>query len=655
MSCYSDSVYPFTALVGQEKMKSALLLNAINPKIGGVLIRGEKGTAKSTAARALADLLPEIEVVADCPFGCNSKLLSEMCHNCQERLAKKEEVPIALRKMKVVDLPQNATEDRVVGTLDIEHAIKTGEKKFEPGVLAQAHRNILYVDEVNLLDDHIVDVLLDAAAMGQNTVEREGISYSHPSHFILVGTMNPEEGELRPQLLDRFALCVEIEGIADLEQRVEIVKRRAAYESDPETFVQGWGGEQHELQDTILRAKHLLPEVKISDSLLHLIAEICISMAVQGHRADIVIARTAATIAAFEARLEVVEEDVRRAAELALSHRMRRKPFEEQKLDQDKLNETIEKHQDQEKEYSGEPPEMPPEDEEGLSPPPMSPEDERERKLREEVFEVGLPQQLPGIELDRDKISRDNPGRRNQSTVLSKVGKYVGSVFPRGKVSDIAFDATLRAAAPHQREREGNLAINIQTPDLREKVKERKVGSDILFVVDASGSMGAKKRMVAAKGAILSLLTDAYQRRDRVGMVAFRKENAEILLPFTSSLELAHQRLRELPTGGKTPLALGLLKGLELSSREKDTHRILVLLSDGKANVGFDGSPLEDAKGVARRIREEGIEMVVIGTEDGRLELAKEVAEAAQAQYIKLPEVTPDLVAGTVKGLHFPG
>ena len=641
MSCYSDSVYPFTALVGQEKMKSALLLNAINPKIGGVLIRGEKGTAKSTAARALADLLPEIEVVADCPFGCNSKLLSEMCHNCQERLAKKEEVPIALRKMKVVDLPQNATEDRVVGTLDIEHAIKTGEKKFEPGVLAQAHRNILYVDEVNLLDDHIVDVLLDAAAMGQNTVEREGISYSHPSHFILVGTMNPEEGELRPQLLDRFALCVEIEGIADLEQRVEIVKRRAAYESDPETFVQGWGGEQHELQDTILRAKDLLPEVKITDSLLHLIAEICISMAVQGHRADIVIARTAATIAAFEGRAEVVEEDVKEAAELALPHRMRRKPFEEQKLDQDKLNETIEKHQNQEKEYPGEPPQMPP-------------EDEGERKLREEVFEVGLPQQLPGIELDRDKISRDNPGRRNQSTVLSKVGKYVGSVLPRGKVKDMAFDATLRAAAPHQREREGNLAINIQTPDLREKVKERKVGSDILFVVDASGSMGAKRRMVAAKGAILSLLTDAYQRRDRVGMVAFRKEDAEILLPFTSSLELAHQRLRELPTGGKTPLALGLLKGLELSSREKDIHRILVLLSDGKANVGFDGSPLEDAKRVARRIREEGIGMVVIDTEDGRLELAKEIAEAAQAQYIKLPEVTPDLVASTVRSFDFP-
>jgi len=653
MSCYSDSVYPFTALVGQEKMKSALLLNAINPKIGGVLIRGEKGTAKSTAARALADLLPEIEVVADCPFGCNSKLLSEMCHNCQERLAKKEEVPIALRKMKVVDLPQNATEDRVVGTLDIEHAIKTGEKKFEPGVLAQAHRNILYVDEVNLLDDHIVDVLLDAAAMWQNTVEREGISYSHPSHFILVGTMNPEEGELRPQLLDRFALCVEIEGIADLEQRVEIVKRRAAYESDPETFVQGWGGEQHELRDTILRAKHLLPEVKISDSLLHLIAEICISMAVQGHRADIVIARTAATIAAFEARLEVVEEDVRRAAELALSHRMRRKPFEEQKLDQDKLNETIEKHQEQEKEYPGEPPEMLPGDEEGLSPPPMSPEDERERKLREEVFEVGLPQQLPGIELDRDKISRDNPGRRNQSTVLSKVGKYVGSVFPRGKVSDIAFDATLRAAAPHQREREGNLAINIQTPDLREKVKERKVGSDILFVVDASGSMGAKKRMVAAKGAILSLLTDAYQRRDRVGMVALRKDKAETLLPLTSSLELAHKKLRELPTGGKTPLALGLQKGRELLEKGRDALHILVLVSDGRANVSLGGgSPLEEAKKVACQIKEEGINLTVIDTESGphSFGLAREIAQACGAQYIKLGEPEAQEIVNALGG-----
>jgi len=635
MSCYSDTVYPFTALVGQETMKRALLFNAINPKIGGVLIRGEKGTAKSTAARALTDLLPQIEVVPNCIFGCSPRVLSEMCHHCQQRLRQGETLPIDHRKMKVVDLPQNATEDKVVGTLDIEHAIKTGEKKFEPGVLAQAHRGILYVDEVNLLDDHIVDVLLDAAAMGQNTVEREGISYSHPSHFILVGTMNPEEGELRPQLLDRFALCVEIEGIADLAGRVEIVKRRAAYEREPGAFVGSWAKAQHELRQKILRAKKLLGQVKISDSMLHLIAEICISMAVQGHRADIVIAKTAATIAAFDGRLEVVEEDVREAAELALPHRMRRKPFEEQKLDQEKLKQTIEKHQ----QYQGELPQMPP--------------DEGERKLpQEEVFEVGPPQQLSTIELARDRIHRDAPGRREQSAVRSRTGKYVGSVFPQGKVNDIAFDATLRAAAPHQREREGDLAIKIETPDLREKVKERKVGSHILFVVDASGSMGAKRRMVAAKGAVLSLLTDAYQRRDRVGMIAFKGNKAEVLLPLTNSLELAHKKLQELPTGGKTPLALGLSTGLELLKREKDALRILVLITDGKANVSLNGgSPIEQAKDLARQIREEGINLVVIDTEDNFLSfgLAREIAAAAQAQYIKLGEPTPQEVAGALR------
>jgi magnesium chelatase subunit D len=624
-------------------MKRALLFNAINPKIGGVLIRGEKGTAKSTAARALADLLPQIEVVEDCIFSCSPSIRSEMCHHCQQRLGQGETLSIAHRKMKVVDLPQNATEDKVVGTLDIEHAIKTGEKKFDPGVLAQAHRGILYVDEVNLLDDHIVDVLLDAAAMGQNTVEREGISYSHPSHFILVGTMNPEEGELRPQLLDRFALCVEIEGIADPAERVEIVKRRAAYEKEPGGFVQSWAKAQHELRQKILRAKELLGQVKISDSMLHLIAEICISMAVQGHRADIVIAKTAATVAAFDGRLEVIEEDVREAAELALPHRMRRKPFEEQKLDQDKLKKTIEKHQEQQREYKGEPPQ------------PQMPPDEGERKLpQEEVFEVGPPPELSRIELARDRTSRDAPGRRERSAVRSRTGKYVGSVFPQGKVNDIAFDATLRAAAPHQRE--GELAVKIEPPDLREKVKERKVGSDILFVVDASGSMGAKRRMVAAKGAVLSLLTDAYQRRDRVGMIAFKGDKAEVLLPLTNSLELAHKKLQELPTGGRTPLALGLSTGLELLKREKDTLRILVLITDGKANVSLDGgSPIEEAKSLACRIKEEGINLVVIDTEDNFLGfgLAREIAAAAQAQYIKLGEPTPQEVAGALRN-HAP-
>ncbi|PKM48062.1 MAG: magnesium chelatase ATPase subunit I [Firmicutes bacterium HGW-Firmicutes-8] len=330
-------IYPFAALVGQEEMKKGLLLNAVNPKLSGILIRGEKGTAKSTAVRALAALLPEIEVVADCLYGCNPDDITTMCMNCRERQANGETLPRERRKMRVVDLPVSATEDRVVGTLDIEQAIKRGEKRFEPGVLAQANRGILYVDEVNLLDDHIVDVLLDSAAMGVNTVEREGVSFSHPANFILVGTMNPEEGELRPQLLDRFGFCVNITGIIDPALRVEVVKRRAAFEEDPESFADRWEAEQDKLRRQIIEAKALLPKVQISDEMLFLIAGIAIEMGVDGHRADLIMMKAAKTMAAFNGREEVSEEDVRQSVDLALLHRMRRKPFQELAVDRQKL------------------------------------------------------------------------------------------------------------------------------------------------------------------------------------------------------------------------------------------------------------------------------------------------------------------------------
>lgn len=330
-------VYPFTAIVGQKPMKQALLLNAVNPKLSGVLIRGEKGTAKSTAVRALAALLPEIEVVADCPFGCDPGDVTVICGRCRERLEAGEELPRRQRQMRVVDLPVSATEDRVVGTLDIEHAIKKGEKRFEPGVLAEANRGILYVDEVNLLDDHVVDVLLDAAAMGVNTVEREGVSFSHPARFILIGTMNPEEGELRPQLLDRFGLCVNITGVADPALRVEIVRRRAAFEDDPAGFVASWEEEQHRLRERIVAARRLLPQVGISDEMLLLVARTAVEMGVDGHRADLVMMKAAKTNAALEGRTEVTEADIRETAELALLHRMRRKPFQELGIDEGKL------------------------------------------------------------------------------------------------------------------------------------------------------------------------------------------------------------------------------------------------------------------------------------------------------------------------------
>ena len=335
-------VFPFTAIVGQERMKRALILNAISPQIGGLLIRGERGTAKSTAARALAILLPEIEVVSDCPFNCNPHRADGMCDDCRQRFEAGEHLPTAKRKTRFVDLPVSATEDRVVGTLDIERAIKHGERHFEPGVLAAANRGLLYVDEVNLLDDHVVDLLLDSAAMGVNVVEREGISFSHPARFILVGTMNPEEGELRPQLLDRFALCVDIQGIPDPDARVDIVRRRVAYEKDPDGFYREWRDVETALSQRIAEAQALLPDVTYSAKDLYAIAELTSEMEVDGHRSDIVILKAALAQAAFAGRERISETDMLLAAELALPHRLRRKPFEDTQGKMAKLEQRIE-------------------------------------------------------------------------------------------------------------------------------------------------------------------------------------------------------------------------------------------------------------------------------------------------------------------------
>lgn len=335
--------FPFTAIVGQERMKRALILNAISSGIGGVLIRGERGTAKSTAARALADLLPEIEVVADCPFSCDPNGVDTLCDNCRDRLARGEQLPRAHRRTRFVDLPVSATEDRVVGTLDIERAIQQGERHFEPGVLAAANRGLLYVDEVNLLDDHVVDLLLDSAAMGVNVVEREGISFSHPARFILVGTMNPEEGDLRPQLLDRFALCVDMHGIIEPRQRVAIVERRVAYEQDPEDFYQEWAPREAQLSQEIGQARARVPQVTHTQRDLFTIAQLTTSFKVDGHRADIVILKTARSHAAWTGRLAISEQDILLAAELALPHRLKRQPFEEAVMDVGQLEDRLRK------------------------------------------------------------------------------------------------------------------------------------------------------------------------------------------------------------------------------------------------------------------------------------------------------------------------
>lgn len=331
------AVYPFTAIVGQDDMKMALILNVINPALGGVLIKGEKGTAKSTAVRALAELLPAMHAVHGCRFNCDPDNPNLFCDDCAKSYLSGAVHNIEQINMRVVELPVSATEDRVVGTLDIEHAIKHGEKKFEAGILALANRNILYVDEINLLDDHVVDVLLDAAAMGINTVEREGVSYSHPARFVLVGTMNPEEGDIRPQLLDRFGLSVVVTGEHDPSQRVEVIKRRLAYEDNADDFIAGYQDEQKELAEKIMQAREVLPKVTISDELLETVAKLAVELGVDGHRADITVIKTALTLAAFNGHLEVELEDVKAAAKLVLPHRMRRRPFEEGQLDWNKV------------------------------------------------------------------------------------------------------------------------------------------------------------------------------------------------------------------------------------------------------------------------------------------------------------------------------
>ena len=668
----SESRFPFTAIVGQTAMKRALLLNAVNPKIGGVLVRGKKGTAKSTAVRSLASLLPSVTVVQGCPYNCSPEERQGLCTRCDPQAG---EVQPVVRQIPIIDLPVGATEDRLVGSLDIEEAIKTGNRVFEPGLIAATHRGILYIDEVNLLNDHLVDILLDAAAMGRNYVEREGISVTHRSEFILVGTMNPEEGDLRPQLLDRFGLAVEVEGRFTPEERQEVVKRRIAYEADSQGFMAEWSQAEVEERERVLRSQKLLPQVIVSDDILTLITAICAEYDVDGMRGDIVMYKTAATIAAYEDRTEVNAEDVREAANLALLHRQRRQPFQQPNLATEQLDSMVDDFQGQDRQR--EPQDSSQNDSQGegdsepsdLSPPDLNsaePDNEADNSNpgslgQEEQFEVGDPYSVRPLNLKPpDQRSRRASGRRNVTITDSSAGRYVGSRMPEGKASGLALDATLRAAAPHQLGRraasESQNVVLIEAQDIRDKVRESKSGSMVLFVVDASGSMGAQRRMVAVKGAVMSLLLDAYQRRDRVGMISFRGTSASLMLPPTNSVDLARVHLADMPTGGRTPLSAGLFKALEVIETERVKDRnvlpLLVLLSDGRGNValGLD-SPLDEAYAAAGIIGDDKIPSVVVDTESGyiRLGMVRSVAEAMDAQYLKLEDLRAESLADAVR------
>jgi magnesium chelatase subunit D len=633
--------YPFSAIVGQQSMKLALVVNAINPKIGGVLIRGQKGTAKSTAARGLAALLPPLEVVDGCRFGCAPEPGGPRCPECLER-----GYPSAAHAQPpaFVELPIGATEDRVIGTLDIERILADGRRHVEPGLLARANRGLLYVDEVNLLPDHLVDTLLDAAAMGVNTVERDGVSFTHPAAFVLVGTMNPEEGDLRPQLLDRFGLAVEADGLPSTADRAEVVRRRIAFEHDPAGFQRAWSSMESAETARIRAAQALLAGVHVSNEIVELIARICTAFEVDGLRADIVTYKTAATLAAYAGRREVTPDDVRQAAELALPHRRRRQPFDQPGLDHQQLGDIVEdfKREDPPDHPPGQ---WPPRHDQDQPPPrtpphpPASDQADHPPRTAETVFDIAdvADLHLPGSMPARRHVDPSSAtSRRRAATASAPHGRHVRSVAtPVGAIDVLA---TLRAAAL-------NSSHTIRRPDLRYKLRTAPVGTLTLFVVDASGSMAAQRRMALAKGAVVRLLLRAYQTREEVALLAFRGTAADVLLPPTSSVHLASARLRELPTGGRTPLALALRTSASLLQQARRRHAThgqrLVLISDGRANVPMSpttGDAFADALAEARHLKRSGVHSVLIDSEDGPVRLHRAAALATElgATYLRL-------------------
>ncbi|WP_329340659.1 putative cobaltochelatase [Streptomyces sp. NBC_00663] len=659
--------FPFTAVVGQDDLRLALLLNAVSPAVGGVLVRGEKGTAKSTAVRALSALLPAVPVVAGCRFSCDPASPDPACPDGPHEIGNG-----VARPSRMVELPVGASEDRLVGALDIERALAEGVKAFEPGLLADAHRGILYVDEVNLLHDHLVDLLLDAAAMGASYVEREGVSVRHASKFLLVGTMNPEEGELRPQLLDRFGLTVEVAASREPDQRVEVVRRRLAYDDDPAGFAARWADEESAVRQRVVAARELLPSVRLGDGALRQIAATCAAFEVDGMRADIVMARTATALAAWAGRTEVLAEDVRQAALLALPHRRRRNPFDAPGLDEDKLDQTLEEFSG---EGEGDGDEDPDPDGPGGGGGQPTPDDGSQGDsgggARPEAGEDGEPQAGGAGGGEQSAVRASEPFRTKvlsvpglgdgaagrRSRARTEHGRTTGARRPRGALTKLHLAATVQAAAPHQRARgRSGPGLVLRRDDLRQATREGREGNLVLFVVDASGSMAARQRMGAVKGAVLSLLLDAYQRRDKVGLVTFRGTAGEVALPPTSSVDAAAARLETLPTGGRTPLAAGLLKAHEVLrvERLRDPARraLVVVVTDGRATGGPE--PVALSQRAARLFAADGVASVVVDCESGpvRLGLAGQLAGELGGTAVTLDELRADSIAGLVKDVQ---
>jgi magnesium chelatase subunit D len=661
-------VYPFTAIVGQEEMKLALLLNVIDPSIGGVLIMGHRGTGKSTAVRALADLLPPLWKVRGCSYGCDPSDQATLCADCLKLLATTGRLVRERAHVRVIDLPLGATEDRVCGTINIERALTEGVKAFDPGLLARANRGFLYIDEVNLLEDHLVDLLLDVSVTGRNTVEREGISVEHPARFVLVGSGNPEEGELRPQLLDRFGLHVEVMTANETDERVQIILAREAFERDAASFRARFEAEQENLRRRLTRARKRVHEVHLAYELLRRIAELCVRLRVDGHRGELTITRAARALAALEGRREASAADVRRVAGVSLRHRLRRDPLDpttsgariEQALENlFPAHETPEKQRPakhRRRQEEAPPPNFTGDDNSvgGASAGSRGDAKGEQKGSQEQCAAPAVDARLPEDALDQTPQAHAQHGkqapsaRRQRETrraaYNTRRGRYARAVAAPSQRGKIALDATLRAAAKKMGVECRVLGAGLRrlpapgtrhpTPitadDLRFKRFKRKIGTLFIFAVDASGSMGLN-RINQAKGALVHLLQQSYVRRDTVAVVSFRAESAEVLLPPCQSVTRAKRILDELCIGGATPLAAGLFSSLEIArraARHGVRQIVLLLFTDGRANVSLLGAGrVRDAAARGQLIEQEierlgaalqsaGVASVVIDTQN---------------------------------------